>query len=169
MKYLLLICAALLLLSLADLPIGYYTFLRIIVTIGAVGVVVSEIENGIDFWIISFVIIAILFNPLIPIYLNDKSAWMPIDIIVAILFLIKLFTLNKTKKDEQFRLWWCPFVALLWIVTIVISIGSGIMAWNWIEPESFWEAIGFLILWGILSKVGHFLAMGLVALLGGMD
>lgn len=60
-------------------------------------------------------------------------------------------------------------VALLWIVTIIISIGSGVMAWNWIEPESFLGAIGFLILWGILSKVGHFLAMGLVALLGGMD
>jgi len=60
-------------------------------------------------------------------------------------------------------------VALLWIVTILISIGSGILAWNWIEPESFWGAIGFLIVWGILSKVGHFLAMGLVALLGGMD
>ena len=60
-------------------------------------------------------------------------------------------------------------VALMWIVTILISIGSGVMAWNWIEPESFLGAIGFLILWGILSKVGHFLAMGLVALLGGMD
>lgn len=60
-------------------------------------------------------------------------------------------------------------VALLWIVTIIISIGSGILAWNWIEPESFWGAIGFLIAWGILSKIGHFLAMGLVALLGGMD
>lgn len=60
-------------------------------------------------------------------------------------------------------------VALLWIVTILISIGSGVMAWNWIEPESFLGAIGFLILWGILSKIGHFLAMGLVALLGGMD
>lgn len=60
-------------------------------------------------------------------------------------------------------------VALLWIVTIIISIGSGVMAWNWIEPESFLGAIGFLILWGILSKVGHLLAMGLVALLGGMD
>ncbi|MFZ4414661.1 MAG: hypothetical protein ACOYOV_16375 [Bacteroidales bacterium] len=59
-------------------------------------------------------------------------------------------------------------VALMWIVTIVISIGSGILAWNWIEPQSFWGAIGFLILWGILSKVGHFLAMGLVALFGGM-
>jgi hypothetical protein len=60
-------------------------------------------------------------------------------------------------------------VALLWIVTIAISIGSGIMAWNWIEPESFWGAIGFLILWGVLSKIGHFLAMGLVALFGGMN
>ena len=60
-------------------------------------------------------------------------------------------------------------VIFLWIATIAISIGSGIMAWNWIEPESFWGAIGFLILWGILSKVGHFLALGLVALIGGMD
>lgn len=60
-------------------------------------------------------------------------------------------------------------VALMWIVTVLISIGSGVMAWNWIEPESFLGGIGFLILWGILSKVGHFLAMGLVVMLGGMD
>ena len=58
------------------------------------------------------------------------------------------------------------FVALLWIVTIIISIGSGVLAWNWIEPDSFFSVIGFLILWSVLSKVGHFLAMGLVALLG---
>jgi len=61
------------------------------------------------------------------------------------------------------------FAALLWIVTILISIGSGVLAWNWIDPESFLGAIGFLIVWGILSKVGHFLAMGLVALLGDMN
>lgn len=60
-------------------------------------------------------------------------------------------------------------VALAWIVTIGISIGSGIMAWNWIEPDSFLGAIVFLIFWSIFSKVGHFLAMGLVALLGGID
>lgn len=56
---------------------------------------------------------------------------------------------------------------LIWIVTIIISIGSGVLAWNWIEPDSFLGAIGFIILWGILSKVGHFIAMGLVALIGG--
>lgn len=60
-------------------------------------------------------------------------------------------------------------IGLMWLVTIGVSIGSGVMAWNWIEPESFLGAIGFLIAWGILSKIGHFLAMGIVAVLGGMD
>ena len=99
MKYLLIICAVLLFLALADLPIGYYTFLRIVVTIGAVGVVISEFENGFNFWLIAFGILAILFNPLIPVYLNDKSAWMPIDIIAGIIFLVKSFT-YKTKINE---------------------------------------------------------------------
>lgn len=60
-------------------------------------------------------------------------------------------------------------IILLWIVTIGISIFSGVMAWNWIEPESFLGAIGFLILWGALSKIGHLLAMGIVAIIGGFD
>jgi hypothetical protein len=28
-------------------------------------------------------------------------------------------------------------IGLMWIVTIGISIGSGVMAWNWIDPDSF--------------------------------
>ncbi|NDA64534.1 MAG: hypothetical protein EBX50_21270 [Chitinophagia bacterium] len=95
MKGLLLICAALLIIGMADLPIGYYTLLRIVVTIGAVAVFVTEFENGINFWVITFGLIAILFNPLIPVYLNDKSAWMPIDIIGGIIFVIKSFTLKQ--------------------------------------------------------------------------
>jgi len=99
MKGLLLLCAGLLFLSLAELPIGYYTFLRIVVTIGAVTVVVAEFENGLNFWVITFGLIAIIFNPLIPIYLNSKSAWMPIDIIGGIIFVIKSFN-TKIKTDE---------------------------------------------------------------------
>ena len=96
-KTLLLICTGLLFIALADLPIGYYTFLRIVVTIGAVSVIVTEFESGINFWIVAFGIIAIVFNPLIPVYLNNKDIWMPIDILAAILFLIKSFT-NKIKN-----------------------------------------------------------------------
>lgn len=92
MKGLLLICAALLLLGIADLPFRYYTLLRIVVTLSAVAVVVTEFENGFNYGVITFGLIAILFNPLIPIYLNDKSARKPIDIIGGIIFVIKSFT-----------------------------------------------------------------------------
>ena len=51
---------------------------------------------------------------------------------------------------------------LMCIGTIVLSIFSGVLTWNWITPESFFEAIGFLILWGIFSKVGHFLMFGVI-------
>ena len=97
MRGFLLVCAAILFLSIADLPIGFYTFLRIVVTIGSVVVVVSELEDGLNFWVISFGLLAIVFNPLIPVYLHDKSAWMPIDIIGGILFAIKSFTLKEIK------------------------------------------------------------------------
>lgn len=99
MRTLLLICTGLLLLALVDLPIGYYTLLRIVVTIGAGAVLITEFENGINFWVIVFGLIAILFNPLIPVYLGDKEAWMPIDLIAAILFGVKSFT-TKSNKNE---------------------------------------------------------------------
>jgi hypothetical protein len=98
MKTLLLICAGLLFVGLIDLPIGYYTLLRIVVTIGSVAVVITEFENRLNIWVITFGLIAILFNPLIPIYLNDKSIWMPIDIIGGILFIIKSFAIKQNKK-----------------------------------------------------------------------
>jgi hypothetical protein len=98
MKTLLLICTGLLLLALADLPIGYYTLLRVVVTIGAVAVIVTEFDKGINFWNFLFGLIAIIFNPLIPIYLGDKDAWMPIDIIAAIFFGIKSFTIIKQQE-----------------------------------------------------------------------
>jgi hypothetical protein len=97
LKSLSMICAGLLILALFNLPIGYYTFLRIAVTIGAVAIVFREFEGGFNAWVILFGLTAILFNPILPVYLNNKSAWMPIDIIVAILFLVKAFTTPDVK------------------------------------------------------------------------
>ncbi len=58
----------------------------------------------------------------------------------------------------------CLSIAII-IITVAISIGSGMIAWNWIEPEGFWGAIVFIIAWGVLSKIGHLVAMGIAALL----
>lgn len=99
MKQLLISCIILLLLGIANLPIGYYTILRIAITIGAIGVIMAEPTKELNFWHITFGIVAIVFNPIIPVYLYDKSIWTLIDIITAILFITKLTTL-KTIKNE---------------------------------------------------------------------
>ena len=95
MKLFLIFCGGLLLLSMANLPIGYYTFLRIVVTIGSVAVVLSELRNGFNFWLFSFGVVGIIFNPIFPVYLNDKGSWLIIDIICAIIFIIRGLTIKN--------------------------------------------------------------------------
>jgi len=99
MKALSLICAGLLFFALINLPIGYYTILRIVVTIGAAAIVIKEFENGINIWVIVFGLIVIVFNPIIPIYLHNKAIWNPIDFVSGTLFIIKLF-INNNKSTN---------------------------------------------------------------------
>ncbi len=87
MKVLTLFCALALLVGCFPMPIGYYTFLRVIVTIGAVLVVVKELQRDVNLLGIAFILMAVLFNPIFPIYLYKKALWMPLDIIGALLFL----------------------------------------------------------------------------------
>lgn len=56
-------------------------------------------------------------------------------------------------------------VIFMWIITISLSIGSGVLSWNWIKPVSFFGAIGFIVLWGILSRISHFIAFGILMVL----
>lgn len=69
---------------------GFYTLVRIIVTIGAVAATIQNSSNGINIWSIIYGGMAILFNPLFPVYLHDKGAWVMIDIIAIILFIIQI-------------------------------------------------------------------------------
>ena len=79
-------------LGIALLPIsgGFYTLVRIIVTIGAVAATIQNSSNGINIWSIIYGGMAILFNPLIPVYLHDKGAWIMIDILTIALFIIQI-------------------------------------------------------------------------------
>ena len=101
MKPLLFICAAVLFIGVFPLPIGYYTLLRIVVCIGAIAVIVSEYDSKLTYWVIVFGLVAILFNPLFPVYFRSKTAWIPIDIIAGILFIVKAFIQTTTKNHKQ--------------------------------------------------------------------
>ncbi|MFJ1440749.1 hypothetical protein ACILFQ_02420 [Capnocytophaga canimorsus] len=39
----------------------------------------------------------------------------------------------------------------------VTWIGTGIMAWNWVDPSGFGGALLFLIVWGILGAIVQFI------------
>jgi hypothetical protein len=99
MKLITLFCAILLFLACLDLPIGYYTFLRIIITLGSIAVLVNEFQKDVNLLGIAFLGITVLFNPIYPIYLHNKLSWIVIDSISGILFLVYCFTLMRTKND----------------------------------------------------------------------
>jgi len=76
--------AILLFLAFLELPYGYYTFLRLVVTGMALYAAFGLLEKGsINFWVM--LAIAALFNPLIPVHLT-KEIWLPIDVLVGIYF-----------------------------------------------------------------------------------
>ena len=74
--------AGLLLLALGDWPYGFYTFLRIGVSATAFVGALQAFSNELAGWGVVLSGIAILFNPLIPIYLS-QAAWAPIDVVCA--------------------------------------------------------------------------------------
>jgi len=77
-------------------PYGYYTLLRLIVcgTSGYIAYFAFEEEKR--FIGVLSILVAILFNPIIPIHLA-KDAWIIIDFITAIFFAITIFALRIKK------------------------------------------------------------------------
>ena len=75
-------------------PYSYYTILRWVITGIAIFIwtLVSSLKNEIWDWVA--IGIAVLFNPIIPIHL-DKDAWVLIDFITVILFLMFIFKINN--------------------------------------------------------------------------
>ncbi len=92
------LCALCCFIALFNLPITYYTFLRIIISVGSLLAIYNFIKCRSNSWILLFSFLFILFNPILPIYLYKKSFWIPIDIAVGILFLFLTFLKTKEKK-----------------------------------------------------------------------
>lgn len=82
--------AAILLFAIFPLPYGYYTILRLAVSISSGISVFNCLENEETGLALVFGLILLLFNPIFPIYL-DKGTWIMIDIIIGIFFAISGF------------------------------------------------------------------------------
>jgi FtsH-binding integral membrane protein len=93
-----LVTAGFLLLGLFRLPYGYFTFLRLIVCAVAIYHVIIAYNLKRVIIVAYFGFIAILFNPIFPVYLT-KQIWRPIDFVAAILFLLSFFFLRSAKNE----------------------------------------------------------------------
>lgn len=89
-----------LLLTFFDWEYSFYTILRIVITIIAIyyAYFLYEYLKRKDLWFWLLVVIAILFNPIIPIHLYDKTVWGVIDVVVAIFFLVLIIKFSKSRR-----------------------------------------------------------------------
>lgn len=95
-----LIATGLLMGAIAPLPYGYYQMLRWVV--GGIAIYMAyksySWEKRWATWI--FGIIAVLFNPIIPIHLT-REIWQPIDGVCAILFGSSILFLKEPTKEAN--------------------------------------------------------------------
>nr|WP_321237552.1 DUF6804 family protein [uncultured Psychroserpens sp.] len=100
LKLICIVCASALFIAVFYWSITYYTLLRIIVFIGAILVMLFLNKKQL-YWSLMFLLVAIFFNPIFPIYLYVKAYWIPFDIITGILFLLVGFIKEQKEKPEK--------------------------------------------------------------------
>lgn len=121
-RWLCIISGGLLMSGILDLPYLYYMFLRSAIMITSLVIAYSLYKSKSKFWALTFGAVAILFNPIIPIYL-DKQNWTLIDFVVAVLFFSSSYFVGKDKKFKIVRrnkiLY--SFVVLGYVLGLVLS------------------------------------------------
>jgi len=120
-NYLRIFVIILLIVSFLNLPIGYYTFLRFAVCLSSLVIAYNYYKSKNEVLFILFISIAIVFNPLKPLYFT-KNSWVLIDIITIVVFFISMCALIKEKFQSLFRLLINPFKKLGYKITKFIGL-----------------------------------------------
>jgi len=96
-----LICAAILLVwALERHSYSYYVLLRWFVCVFSALSASVAYEFGREGWVVTLGIIALFFNPIIPVHLS-RQTWAPIDLATAIILLAAIWTVKRSPKAES--------------------------------------------------------------------
>jgi len=78
-------------------PYGYYQILRWLIT--GIAIFVAHVSSKLEktMWVLAMSIVAILFNPIAPVYLV-KEIWIVIDLVVVALFGIGILKVKSNNK-----------------------------------------------------------------------
>ncbi len=97
MKHLKLILVLLFLLCLAPMPYGFYSLVRFVAMIAFAIYAYIYHEKKNNKLAVAFLSLAILFQPLLPIYLG-RTLWNIVDVLVAIFLIVLYIKENNNKK-----------------------------------------------------------------------
>jgi hypothetical protein len=90
-----LIAAVMAFIAIADLPYGYYTFMRLVVCATAVFAAIVAVKSKQMWAVWACSTLALLFNPIVPVHLT-KSLWQPLDFIAGAMLVAAAVTVRRT-------------------------------------------------------------------------
>ena len=93
----LLIPAGLLIIApLISFPYGFYTFLRLVISITSAIIIFYTYKSvgGVNEILIIFALIFILYNPVFPVYLT-REIWMPVNFITSGIYIFGYFRVKR--------------------------------------------------------------------------
>ncbi len=85
--------------GLAPMPYGYYTLLKLVVCGCSIYYAYHLHEKGDKTFVWVFGFFAVLYNPVIPIYLYEKQIWTIVNVITAAVFLLKKDSIYENTKE----------------------------------------------------------------------
>jgi uncharacterized protein DUF6804 len=94
------VLSILLLLCLADMPYGFYQFLRFVSCIEFVILVLNSNRKGNETQTIVFVVLALLFQPFVKISLG-RTLWNIVDVVVAVGLIVSLLADPLAKGSNK--------------------------------------------------------------------
>ena len=95
-----LVAIVFLLVAIGSHPYAYYQATKWVVAASAAYSAYLAFNLNRKFWVWIFAILAILFNPLAPFYLN-KETWRLFDVIAGIIFIVSVFYKNKSNVVQN--------------------------------------------------------------------
>lgn len=97
-RFIKIVLALLFFLCLADFPYGYYQFVRFAATVGFGILAYLAYEKGLKTEVVIYIVLAILFQPLLKIYLG-RALWNIVDVLIGIGLIVSIFIPIHQKKE----------------------------------------------------------------------
>lgn len=107
--------------SILPFDTGFYTFTRIVICFSAVCAVLKLLPKKDALWI-PFALLGVLYNPILPVYLNDKDTWVLINLLTGVFFIWFYRKIDAKSQWTDIYLFWVGRLALIGMILLTMVV-----------------------------------------------